>query len=161
MSSPEHKEKIWNLIKDIRIGMLVSHDGKDDLHARPMALVQDEYDGTIWFFTRAHAEKVDEIQYDRTVCITFCDAGDDVHVSLTGTAKLSRDRTLINKFWNPWADAWFKGGKDDPEVALLEIKIHKGEHWKGDNKFIELFEVAKANLFDDQTPDLGENRKFG
>ena len=26
MSSPEHKQKIWNLIKDIKVGMLVTKD---------------------------------------------------------------------------------------------------------------------------------------
>ena len=57
MSSREHKMKIWNLIKDMKIGMLATrHD--NDLRARPMYLVQDDYDGTLWFFTDLDAEKV-------------------------------------------------------------------------------------------------------
>ncbi|MCA1806466.1 MAG: pyridoxamine 5'-phosphate oxidase family protein, partial [Actinobacteria bacterium] len=48
MSSPEHKQKIWKMIKEIKVGMLVTLD--DDVpRARPMHLVQDAYDGTLWF----------------------------------------------------------------------------------------------------------------
>ena len=43
MSSPEHKQKIWNLIKDVRNGMLTTRHG-DELRSRPMALVQDEWE---------------------------------------------------------------------------------------------------------------------
>lgn len=158
MSSKEHKEKIWNFIKDIKVGMLVTHDGKD-LRARPMHIVQENYDGTLWFFTKKSAHKVDETQADDNVCITFTNK--DVQVSLSGHARLSTDQALIDKFWNPYAGAWFEQGRHDPEVALLEIKIYQGEHWKETNPFKELYEVAKANLTDSETPDMGENKKFG
>lgn len=29
MSTPEHKQKIWKLIKDIKVGMLVTDDTPD------------------------------------------------------------------------------------------------------------------------------------
>ena len=41
MSSPEHKQKIWKMIKDIKVGMLVTLD-HDMPRARPMHLVQDK-----------------------------------------------------------------------------------------------------------------------
>ena len=70
MSSPEHKKKIWEMIKDIKVGMLVTLD--DDMpRARPMHLVQDAYDGTLWFYTRRSAEKVTETDLDHDVCLTF------------------------------------------------------------------------------------------
>ncbi len=75
MSSPEYKQKIWNLIKDIKVGMLVSKETNenDRMRARPMSLVQDEYEGTLYFYTSKHHEKVHEIQGDRDICITFSD----------------------------------------------------------------------------------------
>lgn len=157
MSSQEHKQKIWGFIKDIKIGMLTTQDGKE-LRARPMHIVQDDYDGTLWFFTKASAHKVDETQDKHQVCVTFTD--NDVQVSLSGYAVLSRDQNLIDEFWNPYAEAWFEGGKNDPDVALLEIKITQGEHWKEESKIKELYEVAKANLTNSKTPDMGENEKF-
>lgn len=160
MSSPEHKQKIWNYIEKIKVGMMVTEDGQD-MRARPMHIVQKDYDGRLWFFTRASAEKVTETKQDRHVCISFSDPHDGVYVSMSGTARLTQNQDLIDKYWNPFVAAWFEEGRDDPEVALLEIKVHKGEHWDSkDSKVVQLYEVAKANMTEKE-PDLGENEKFG
>lgn len=164
MSSPEHKQKVWNLIEDIKVGMLVSKENNksEDLRARPMALVQDAYDGTLYFYTSKDDAKTAEIENDRSVCVTFSDPQEQTYVSLTGKANLTEDQQLIEKYWNPWVAAWFENGKDDTDIAMLKIKINKGEHWDTDeNKFIQLFEITKANVKAEATPDLGENEEFG
>ncbi len=160
MSSKEHKQKIWSFIKDIKVGMLTTYDAPD-LRARPMHIVQKDYDGTLWFFTKKTAEKVFETQNEQHICITFCDHDKDIHISLSGKARLTQDKKLIEKFWNPFVSAWFERDKNSREVALLEIDIYQGEHWetKG-NTMTRLYEIAKAN-FTDKKPDLGENIKFG
>ena len=161
MSSPEHKQKIWNLIKDIKVGMLTTIKADGEMRARPMHLVQDDYDGTIWFYTSADKAKVDDIQQDHDICLTFSCPEDDTYVSMTGKARLTQDKTLIDKYWNPFVAAWFLDGKESDDVALLECKINKGEHWDStSSKTVQLFEIAKANLTD-TTPDMGENEEFG
>ncbi|MCL5974783.1 MAG: pyridoxamine 5'-phosphate oxidase family protein [Gammaproteobacteria bacterium] len=160
MSSPEHKQKIWEMIKDIKVGMLVTLDGEMP-RARPMHLVQDAYDGTIWFYTRRNAEKVTETDRDHDVCLTFSDQDKGVYVSLSGKAQLTNNQALIDKYWNPFIAAWFPEGKEDPEVALLEIKVEMGEHWMAkESKAFQLYEFAKANITK-TTPNIGENEKFG
>ncbi len=162
MSTPEHKQFIWNLIKEIKVGMLVTEDDDENvLRGRPMHLVQDAYDGTLYFYTSKNASKVYEIKDHRDVCITFSDPGDQVYVSLSGKAHLTQDRELIDRYWNPWAEAWFENGKEDADVAMLQVKINKGEHWDADeSKLVQAIEIAKANVTE-STPDLGENEKFG
>jgi general stress protein 26 len=133
----------------------------EELRARPMHLIQDEYDGTLWFFTDLESEKSFEIEKDREVSVSFADSHDDIYVSLTGTAKLTGDKSLVEKFWNPFIAAWFPEGKGAPNVGLIEVKIHKGEHWNSDNnKVTQLYKMAKANA-KDETPDIGEHEKFG
>lgn len=164
MSSPEHKQLIWNLIKDVKVGMLVTKEGESDdsMRSRPMYLVQDAYDGTLYFYTSKNAEKVYEIKEDRDVCITFSDVQNGVFVSLTGKAKLTDDQELIDRYWNSGINAWFEDGKDNPDIAMLKIKVNRGEHWKSDeNKMVQLFETAKANTLESTTPDIGEHEKFG
>ena len=161
MSSPEHKQKIWKMIKDIKVGMLVTLDGEMP-RARPMHLVQEEYDGTLWFFTHRSAEKVSETHRDHDVCLSFSDQEEGVYVSLSGKANLTDDRELIEKYWNPFVAAWFPDGKDDPDLTLLEIKVTMGEHWKAkESKVFQLYEFARANIKRDAKPNLGENEKFG
>ena len=60
-------------------------------------------------------------------CICHEDS-DSATTSLSGRARLSSDPKLIEKFWSPWAAAWFPQGKDDPDVVLLEIEVYQGEH---------------------------------
>ncbi|GHB18682.1 pyridoxamine 5'-phosphate oxidase family protein [Salinicola rhizosphaerae] len=161
MSSPEHKQKIWQLIEKIKVGMLVTLDDGAP-RARPMHLVQEAYDGTLWFFTRRSAEKVIETEQDRDVCLTFSDQEHGIYVSMTGKARLNDDRDLVEKYWNPFVAAWFPDGKDDPDITMMEIDIDFGEHWQArESKTFQLYEIAKANLKKGHQPDLGENEKFG
>tara|TARA_B110000503_G_C7140830_1_gene410758 strand:- start:78 stop:626 length:549 start_codon:yes stop_codon:yes gene_type:complete len=163
MSSPEHKSLIWNLISKIKVGMLttVNGDGENSLHARPMSLVQDVYDGTLFFFTSKSSGKVYEVTNDdQEVGITFSDPSEQVYVSLSGQAKLTQDKELISKYWSSGVAAWFPGGIDDKEVAILKVKIDKGEHWNADeSKVVQLFEFVKAKLTD-EVPKVGEHEKF-
>ena len=164
MSSPEHKQLIWNLIKDIKVGMLVTKEDNEDesMRGRPMSLVQDAYDGTLYFYTSKTASKAFEVEHDRDVCLTFSSPSDNVYVSLTGKAKVSTDRELIDKYWNPFVAAWFENGKDNPDLAILIVKINKGEHWDSTtNKLVQVFEIAKSNIIESSTPNMGENEKFG
>jgi general stress protein 26 len=164
MSSPEHKQLIWNLIKDIKVGMLVTKETNDEdsIRARPMSLVQDAYDGTLYFYTSKNASKAFEVEQDRDVCLTFSSPSDNVYVSLTGKARISQDQQLIDKYWNPYVAAWFENGKDNPEVAMLIVKISKGEHWDSTtNKLVQTFEILKSNVVKSSTPNIGENEKFG
>jgi general stress protein 26 len=164
MSSPEHKKLIWDLIKEIKVGMLVTKEtGEDEsVRARPMSLVQDAYDGTLFFYTSKSASKAFEIKEDRDVCLTFSSPKDNTYVSLTGKAKISEDQELIDRYWNSWVAAWFENGKEDSDIAMLEVKVNKGEHWDSkNNKFVQLFEIAKSNVMPSTTPNIGENEEFG
>lgn len=160
MSSQEHKQKIWNLIKGMNTGMLTTLHGSE-LRSRPMYLVQDEYDGTLWFFTDLDAEKVFEVEEDNDVCVSFADPHDDVYVSLTGVGRVNKDRSLVEKFWNPFVADWFPEGKDSPNIGLLEIKVQKGEHWNADSsRMVMFYKNAKAKA-KGGAPDIGEHEKFG
>lgn len=160
MSSQENKQKVWDFIKSIEVGMLTTLDG-EDLRARPMHLVQKEYDGTIWFYTRRSSAKAFETRENQNICLTFEDHDAETYVSLSGLARLSDRRDLIEEFWSPFVGAWFPEGKDDPDVVLLEIQIHKGEYWDStSSRMVQMFEMLKANLFKEEA-NLGENKKFG
>jgi general stress protein 26 len=160
MSSPEHKQKIWNFIKDIKTGMLTTRHG-EELRSRPMVLVQDDYDGTLWFYTDLESEKVFELENDNDVCVSFADPDDQTYVSLTGVGRAIQDKDLVDKYWNSFVSAWFPEGKNSPNVGMLEIKVQKGEHWNSDSsKMVKSIKTAIAKVKGEQ-PDLGENEKFG
>lgn len=160
MGSKAHKEKIWSFISEIGTGMLVTED-EGSLRARPMQLVQDDYDGTIYFFSRLGSHKTKEVIEDKNVCITFTNRDEGIFVSLTGVARISQDQSLIDSLWNEDVGRWFPEGRESDSCSLLEIKIHSGEHWEHEtNDFVKLYQTAKAKVRN-RTPNLGEHQKFG
>ena len=159
MITEKQANDLWEMIKPIKVGMLTTEG--PFIHARPMHLMQDEFNGTLWFFTSRTGDKIDEIQDNATVCVSFADPSKENYISTTGIAQLDTRRDKIEEFWNPFASAYFPKGKDDPDLALLRIDIHKAEYWDGDNSIVkDLFEIAKANITGEQ-PDMGDNRKVG
>ncbi len=122
-------EKINDLIQGKKIAMLtsVSHDGS--FHARPMAVLDVDFDGDVWFFTKKDAPKVDQIEDEPRVNVAYSDPSNQDYVSLAGHAKLVVDQALNKKYWQPQFEAWFPDGLDDPQLALLKIEVEGAEYW--------------------------------
>lgn len=53
--------KLAELIEPIPVAMLTTLDPDGALSARPMALLQMDADGVMWFFTDLHASKLDRL----------------------------------------------------------------------------------------------------
>ena len=45
------KDKVLELIKDVRIAMMASRGNNGQMHARPMATNTVTFDGSLWFYT--------------------------------------------------------------------------------------------------------------
>ena len=60
ISQDDAKQKLWSMMKGVKFAMLTTEDG-GHLRARPMVAAQKDFDGTLWFFTRASSHKVDEV----------------------------------------------------------------------------------------------------
>ncbi len=128
MTDTNDTAKLWDMIKAIEFAMMVTEDG-DILRSRPMAVSQKEFDGKLWFFTRASSHKVSEVAQDQRVNLAYAHPGKQDFVSVSGTAKLNRDRSAIDQHWSEPLRTWFPKGKDDPEIALLEVTVQQAEYW--------------------------------
>lgn len=130
LSGAEAREKVAGLVKGIHICMMntVGKDGSID--SRPMALQQTPFDGTLWFLTGGSSEKVEEVQEDRHVTLTFAEPGDHKYVTLKGRASVSKDRSKIHELWNSMYKAWFPKGEDDPEITVLRVDVSDGDYWE-------------------------------
>lgn len=159
MMTSEQTDKLWDMIKDIKVGMLTTLDD-ETLHARPMHIVQDGMERSLYFFTKKNKGKVEEVQNDGHVCVTFAEPKNDTYVSLSGIAYEDRDQEKIEQFWNPFVAAYFPKGQDDPETTLLRIDLYQAEYWDADeSSMVQLFKFAKANLTD-TIPNMGDHRKY-
>ena len=153
-------EKIRAIIGDIRIAMLTTVNDQGDLVSRPMAALQMDEDGTIWFFTKRSSPKVDQIATnEHQVNLSFANVSDADYVSVSGKAQEIDDRTKVNELWNPQAKAWFPKGKDDPDLILLKVHTDMAEYWSAnDSKMVRFFQQATAAITGNP-PKMGENEK--
>jgi general stress protein 26 len=130
LSGQEGLKKIGELIKDIRIAMLVTaaHGGTFD--SRPMATQKTEFDGTVYFVTQHSSGKVKEIEHDTRVGLIYADPSNHNYVTVKGTAEVSTDRAKIHELWSPMFKAWFPDGEDDPNIAILKITVTEADYWE-------------------------------
>jgi general stress protein 26 len=129
--APIEKEvrKLRKFIKSTRIAMLttVASDGR--LRSRPMASLKGGFDGDLWFVTRAGAPKTEEIRDNQHVNVGFSDPEEERFVSISGLASLVRDAAKVEDLWSRRLRTWFPGGKKDPDLALIRVRIDRAEVW--------------------------------
>ena len=144
----EKMAKIDELITDMRIAMLTTVDEESGgLRSRPMAYQhpKEGFDGTIYFFTDASSGKVDEIDKEHKVNVAFSNPKGNDYVSISGTARLSKDHAKITELWNPIYKAWFPDGLEDPNLALLVVTTDRAEYWASPNgALLQVFGFVKA-----------------
>ena len=93
------------------------------------------------------------------VNVSFADPDNQRYISVSGTAQLVRDRAKIDELWRPQFKMWFPEGKDDPEVALLCVRLEKAEYWDSPSSTIGYALSFVSSLVTGKEPDLGENKK--
>lgn len=122
-------QKLQELIKDIEYGMLTTLDD-GSLRSRPMATMgQMDADATLWFFTDASSHKAVEVEQQHQVNVSFAAPDKQRYVSLSGTAHIVRDREKMQELWQPALKAWFPKGLDEPNIALVKVRVEQAEYW--------------------------------
>lgn len=154
-------KKLRELVKDIDFGMLTTIDADGTLHSRPMSTNGEiEADCTIWFFTNASSHKVDEVEQNHQVNVSFAAPDKQRYVSMSGTAQLVTDRNKIEELWKPELKAWFPKGLDEPDIGLLKVTVEKAEYWDAPSSFVaHTIGLVKA-IATGEKASSGENEKI-
>lgn len=99
---------------------------------RPMAVLQVDNDGNLWFLSSNDSSKNAEISKDPLVQLLFQESPHSGFMNVYGIAEISTDKAKIEEIWTPLAKTWFTGGKDDPRVTVIKVSPTQGHYW--DNK---------------------------
>ncbi|RAU83246.1 pyridoxamine 5'-phosphate oxidase family protein [Pontibacter arcticus] len=159
-NTQENLDKLIDKIKDIDIAMMTTMDDDGCLRSRPMRTMQTKDNGVLWFFTGYESAKSHELRHDAHVNLSYSKPSDNLYVSVSGKATLSKDRAKIDELWNPAMKAWFPEGKEDPNVGLIKVTIEKAEYWDSPNSaVVHLYGIVKAALTGERA-DPGENKKI-
>jgi general stress protein 26 len=156
----EGAQKLYELIKDVKICMMTTVEPDGSLHSRPMYSMDADEAGDLWFFTRLQSPKVTEISKDGQVNLGYSNPSKQDYVSVSGVAEIVRDRKKIDETWSEPLRAWFPEGKDDPQIALLRVHPKRGEYWDSPSSaLIHLYGYAKAALTGSSPTELSDQKK--
>jgi general stress protein 26 len=123
----ELKRDLWKKMSQSPFVMVgLTGEGQ---HSEPLTvqLDKDQVD-TLWFFVG----KENRLAKGGPAMAQFVSKGHDYFACLAGTVQIHSDFAMIEKLWSRQADAWFPGGKNDPNLALLRFDIQGAELWETD-----------------------------
>jgi len=128
LSNEEALKKFKTLVNDINVCMFITNNDEND-HTRPMATVETEENGTLWFFTDVRSIKVEEVNADATVHLVYAHPGKESYMDVWGNASIITDLQAKKDKWSPIVKAWFPKGADDPNLALLKVVPQNVYYW--------------------------------
>ncbi len=159
MAHTSSREELWDLIKDIRFAMFTTRHENGHMHSRPMTTQTSRLgaDESLWFFMSRTSEPVGDLRRDPIVNVAYSDPGKDAYVSVSGVASLVEDVQRKRELWSKMDDAWFPGGPEDPDVALVRVTIEQAEYWNvRESKPVQLFRMVAAAA-SGTPPRMGEH----
>jgi general stress protein 26 len=153
------RDKLWELIKDIKFGMLTTRHADGHLHSRPMTTQNAHLDDdrALWLFMSRQSDSAADLQASPAVCMSYADTDDDSYVCVSGTALVSNDAAKKQSLWSPMAKAWFPGGVDDPDLLLVRLDIEHADYWDvKESKIVQLWRMAAAAVTGKPPVEMGE-----
>jgi general stress protein 26 len=132
----ELKTEFWKAFEDSPFVML-QLDAYPASAAPMTAQLDKDADHAIWFFT----SRDNRFAGQGAATGTFVAKGHDLFARFAGTLVEETSRERLEQHWSNFVEAWFPGGKDDPNLLMLRMDLGDASIWSG-----ELGALATAKM---------------
>lgn len=164
----QEMEKLYSHIDDIEIAMMVTRRADGHMQARAMATQKRAAGADLWFVTSEGSAKLRDLEADPHVNLTYYKDRTREWVSISGIARVSRDRATIDELYAPDWSIWFPdegdprhGTKDDPRFVLIGVDVHAAVFLEVNKpQPMVLFELVRGWVTGTE-PELGEMHHIG
>lgn len=161
LTRPEAIDRLRELVEEIDFTMMTTQDASGNLVSRPMSTREMDANRDIWFFTADDTKKVEEVEADHDLGLSYADAKGMRFVSIAGRATVVHDRAKMEQLYTPSLDIWFEDGLDTPGIALLKVSPVQVEFWEpAHGKIVMAAGMIKALVTKDTPDDLTRNEKL-
>src|SRR5687767_13960070 len=123
-------EKFYRLVDDIKIAVMTTRRPDGHLESRAMANQKRMPGADLWFVTTEGTAKLRNLESDPHINLSYYNDRTHEWISVSGLARLSRDRQKIRDLYEPDWRVWFPnegdprhGTADDPRMVLIGIDI--------------------------------------
>jgi general stress protein 26 len=110
-------ENFYELVEDIEVAMMSTRRRDGHLRSRAMANQRRANGADLWFVTTEGSDKLGDLAHDSHVNLSYYRNSSREWISVSGLAKISRDRGKIQELYAPDWKMWFPDEgdpKDDP-----------------------------------------------
>ena len=161
-------QKLHEMIEELETAMMVTRRADGHLVSRAMANQKRAPGADLWFVTSADTHKVEELEDEPHVNLSYYKDRTREWISVSGTAKISRDRETIRRLYAEDWRMWFgddgdprHGTADDPRIVLIGIDVHSAVFFEMDKpQPVVLYELVKGWITKEE-PDLGKMHRIG
>lgn len=156
MAESDFQDRIWAALDAHRVCM-VTTAAAGEIRTRPMTALIDREGHRLLFITHRTTGALEAALASPGVSIAISNEDRNFYAAISCVATESGDRDLLGQVWTPLASAWFPGGADDPDAALLILTPISAEIWDGPSSGVVVaFKLATAKLLG-RSPTLGVN----
>jgi general stress protein 26 len=157
-NTDQARQKVQDLIADIKVALLVTRGQDGKMSGRPMAAVSNTTSDGLWFFSREASPKTTELLHDNHVLLAYSEPKSQNYVSIAGQAEIVRDPRKVEELWSEGIRTWFPKGPSDPAICLIHVAIESAEYWDAPSSaWVYAYGYAKARLTG-HAPHPGDNK---
>jgi general stress protein 26 len=144
------RAEFWEAFSNSPFIMLALEGGNE--HAEPMtAQLDKDANHAIWFY----CARGNRVAKGGRAMAQYQSKGHEVFACLSGTLVEEHDRAIFDKHWSHPVEAWFPGGKDDPQLMMLRFDIDDAEVWTADLSLTGKFKLLTGNEI--QSEEAGQH----
>ena len=159
-SMNDTQRELWERIEEVRTAMMTTVEPDGSLRSRPMWTQGDEFDGSLWFFASDDGALADELAREPRVGLSYGAPDKDLYVSVSGRGELVHDKAKAEEMWNTFAEAWFPGGADDPNLVLVRVDVEQAQYWEDKKPKILQFAEIVLGAVTGNPPKSGDEKKL-
>ncbi|MGZ5188834.1 MAG: pyridoxamine 5'-phosphate oxidase family protein, partial [Kaistella sp.] len=118
-------KKVAALMKNLDFCMMVTKDGRNTLHSRPMSNNgKVDYDGDSYFFSYRDSNKVKQIENNPMISLIF-QTDDMIYLDCYGMATVTENRKMLEEKWVKGLEMWFPEGINTEGICLIKVSAHR------------------------------------
>lgn len=110
-----------DIVRAAKYSSLITLGANGYVHARVMQHFAPEADLTLWFGASPNSRKAEDIRRDNRVTAIFREDSSPAYAVLAGHAEIVTDLDLRRSHWFPEWDAFFPGGPEGDDYALIKM----------------------------------------
>lgn len=134
--SDDIRTQFWKALEDSPFLMVGLTD--QPMHHLPMtAQLDKDANSAFWFYT----SRDNRLALGGPAMAQFASKGHDLFACISGTIRPEEDPAVIDRYWSKQVEAWFEGGRNDPNLLMLRFDLDDAEIWTADLGVKGLFKL--------------------